>query len=84
MSKPTEGDQTILNSVGELEALLYGLNQKIDSLVKKDTILASAGTVSLPTANNVFDEIIQSLTICEGLVRGILDKVILEIIHKVQ
>lgn len=77
-------EQTIQDLVGEQSKLLYDLVGIIDTLVERNPRPKSGEKEVSERPNNVFDEIIDTLHKCRGLVREATEKVEAGIIAKTQ
>ena len=85
-NEPTVKEQTILERVAELKELLGILNQNIDYLVSRNQGESDRPECKAPEPreSNVFDEIINDLTVCRGLSREAMEKIQGGISQKVQ
>lgn len=75
-------EQTIQDLVLEQSELLYELVRTIDTLVERNPKPESEGKEVAQRADNVFDEIIDTLHKCRGLVKEATEKVQVGIIAK--
>ncbi len=76
-------EQTIFDLVAEQRKLLYGLLSEIDNLIERNP-KPECETKDGETYDNVFDEIIKTLTQCRGQIREATEKVQGGISRKVQ
>ena len=77
-------EQTICDCVGELEELLRILNITVDYLVERKPSPEEPEKGVKQTPPNVFDEILNNLSVCKGLTREATEKIQIGISQKVQ
>ena len=79
----TQKEQVIKGIVEEQRALLHQLVALIDTLVERNPAAEEACASARVIPNNVFDEIIDTLGKCRGLIKEATEKVQSGIINKV-
>jgi len=77
-------EQTIKEMAEQQKEMLYQLVLNINNLVERNPKPEETGKDIAQRPDNVFDEIIDTLTSCRGLIMEATDKVQMGISHKVQ